>query len=139
MRSMGPTAFRQLGAMLCIALALMFAGTVVSSAVDQVQHAVPVAGVHDHSIFNLAIAIDDHDADHHADRGDPASQDEDAGNQPGHHHHADSGSGIPVFAAVSLARLPAARARLPLPAVRNLGSAAPTGPERPPRAAPIDV
>lgn len=123
--------------MLCIALALVFAGSTLSNAVDQIQHAPGGASEHEHLLFS-DISIDDtHDQDHHEpDQGDENSPDHLAG---GHHHHGDSGAGLIVLAA--------ADTRLTAPAGDNPGFVPDRpaigirllGPERPPKISTISA
>ena len=129
----------RLVAILCIALALVFAGTVASGVVNQVQHAGGPAQVHHHTALAQAAAIDDHHADHRDDGGHDDSRDGLGGDAPGHHHHADAGQGIAVLAAATAERLMAVASKQPLATDRSPARAASYGPERPPRTIGIDV
>src|SRR3546814_1534187 len=52
-------------AMLCIALALVFAGASLASAVDRMQHGPGGSPAHEHMLFSDISLEDAHDQDHH--------------------------------------------------------------------------
>lgn len=82
-------------AMLCIALALVFAGASFASAVDRMQHGPGGSPAHEHMLFSDISLEDAHDQDHHQ----PAQGDEDPTDRlVGGHHHGDSGSGLIILA-----------------------------------------
>jgi hypothetical protein len=123
--------------MLCMALALTFAGASAASAVDGIQHSSPSSASHEHLPFTL-VAVDgvDQHGDHH--EADHEDSDEDEGTAPtdqhrGHHHHADSGSGLLVLAAHDAKRIGRAIDRQGEPPRSLKLGLAPRGPERPPK------
>src|SRR3546814_3284601 len=76
-------------AMLCIALALVFAGASLASAVDRMQHGPGGSPAHEHMLFSDISLEDAHDQDHHQpDQGGEDPSDRLAGG----HHPGDSGS-----------------------------------------------
>src|SRR3546814_3278542 len=82
-------------AMLCIALALVFAGASLASAVDRMQHGPGGSPAHEHMLFSDISLEDAHDQDHHQpDQGGEDPSDRLAGG----HHHGDSGSGLIILA-----------------------------------------
>lgn len=121
--------------MLCIALALVFAGSTLSSALDHIQHASSGTPEHEHLLFSDISIEDTHDQNHHEpDQGDENPSDQLAG---GHHHHGDSGAGLIVLAAADTS--------LATPAGDNPGFVPDRpafgirllGPERPPKISKI--
>src|SRR3546814_1697036 len=81
-------------AMLCIALALVFAGASLASAVDRMQHGPGGSPAHEHMLFSDISLEDAHDQDHHQpDQGGEDPSDRLAGG----HHHGDSGSGLIIL------------------------------------------
>jgi len=139
---------RRLGTMLCMALALVFAGTSLSSIVDKIQHTPGAAAQHSHLLFSeLAdegLHLDDHDLGHHdADHHAPGEDQDDDGSTPhapsGHHHHGDSGSGLLALAHDGALPSP--------PSVRLNGFASERpvtglrvpGPERPPKTGSMSI
>lgn len=125
---------KRMGAMLCIVLALAFAGASAASAVNGIQHRPGSSAHHEHMPFSdMLVDADDHHDDHGnaGDRdGSPA-----ADHQPGtgHHHHGDSGSGLPAFTSTEMPMpgLEAGQHDLTRdPAPPGLSS---YGPERPPK------
>ena len=121
---------------LCVALALVFAGSALASVVDSIQHAPGGSSAHEHLLFS-EIAMEDADdqARHEPDQGKESPSDL-AG---GHHHHGDSGVGLAVT--------PAGDDRLAVladdnpgfvPDRRPVGIRLP-GPERPPRSSTISA
>lgn len=134
--------------MLCMALALVFAGTTLSSVVDTIQHAPGAAAQHSHLLFSeLAdegLHLDDHDLGHHdADHHAPDGDQDDGGNPAhapsGHHHHGDSGSGLLATADNgAIQPSPAAQLRgfAPEPSVTGLRV---PGPERPPKTGTMSI
>lgn len=87
----------RLFSMLSIALMFAFANASVANAVDHVQHQASVAGDHDHLPFSKIVfeTCEQHHAHH-------SMHSNDCGDAPdhkpgiGHHHHVDSGSGLPA-------------------------------------------
>jgi len=130
----------RLFAMLCMALALVYAGALTSQIVDQVQHLPEQAAAHDHMIFSAAGQIapiadhnggDHHGEDHQADDAGIAHPDEP--DASGHHHHSDTGPGLMVLAAGSAATPVFFEAlHAPLNDQEATRVAVP-GPERPPK------
>ncbi|WP_171132316.1 hypothetical protein [Sphingomonas sp. ID1715] len=118
-------------AMLCIALAVVFAGTSLSTSIDKIQHAPGVSFEHDHSLFSETSIIQDHADDHHA----PQPGDKDpADHLPGsHHHHGDGGSAVPVTAAAEAAQLVLSGALHGFAPDNQTPSLRISGPERPPK------
>lgn len=123
-------------AMLCIALALVFAGASLASAVDRVQHGPGGSPAHEHMLFSDISLEDTHDQDHHQpDQGGEDPSDRLAGG----HHHGDSGSGliIPASADATVAAL--------LDEAHGLAPDRPAlgfriqGPERPPKPSTISA
>src|SRR3546814_20214366 len=102
-------------AMFCIALALVFAGASLASAVDRMQHGPGGSPAHEHMLFSDISLEDAHDQDHHQpDQGGEDPSDRLAGG----HHPGDSGSGrrLPASAAATLAALlDAAHCLVPAP------------------------
>lgn len=137
-----PAPLKRLCTMLCMALALVFAGTSLSSVVDAIQHAPGATAQHSHLLFSeLAdegLHLDDHDIGHHdADQHAPSGDQDDGDSTPhapgGHHHHGDSGSGLLAMAGdAELAPSPAARLKGFAPERHVTGLRVP-GPERPPK------
>ena len=121
---------------LCVALALVFAGTALASVVDRIQHAPGGSSAHEHLLFSEIATEDASDrASHEPDQGKESPSDL-AG---GHHHHGDSGLGLAVTPAGDL-RLAALAGDNPgfLPDRRPVGIRLP-GPERPPRSSTISA
>lgn len=124
--------------LLCMMLALVFAGSAFSGLMNSLQHAPGLSLDHEdqHSAFSgIAAAHDslhDHDAPGLEDSTPPDHRSE------GHHHHqSDSGSGLLGSSSFHLkARLAESR---PHPVgIRPLGlGVRASGPERPPRSFPI--
>src|SRR3546814_11485033 len=82
-------------AMLCIALALVFAGASLASAVDRMQHGPGGSPAHEPMLFSDISLEDAHDQDHHQ----PDQGGEDPSDRPaGGHHYGDSGSGLIILA-----------------------------------------
>lgn len=120
--------------MLCIGVALVFAGASAASVVDRFEHQNHLA--HEHGLHFAVHADDDHDGDHH-----PPSHhhdgDRDAGDhQPGAgHHHSDAPTGL--FSAPPTSSTVVAVAGVvtrPTPGSRIFGLK-PGGLERPPKGA----
>jgi hypothetical protein len=122
---------KRLFAMLCLVLALVYAGGSASQVVNTIQHSGAEASAHDHSVLSDALAMQ---ADHHADIDPAESADDQAQNEiaGGHHHHGDNG---PSLLATSAHELPGVimlanlRARA---GDRHVDGIAVLGPERPP-------
>lgn len=123
--------------MLCIALALVFAGSTLSSAIDHIQHSPGGTTEHEHLLLSDMSIEDTHDQDHHEpDQSDENPSDQLAG---GHHHHGDGGAGLIVLAA--------ADAGLAAPAGNNPGFVPDRpaigirllGPDRPPKISTIST
>jgi hypothetical protein len=81
-------------AMLCIALALVFAGASLASAVDRMQHGPGGSPTHEHMLFSDISLEDAHEDHHQPDQGNEDPTDRLAGS----HHHGDSGSGLIILA-----------------------------------------
>lgn len=133
------SALRDLFAMFCIAVALLFAGASAASVIDGAQHAAKAP--HEHHFSLTAMADDHHDSaddhgDHHADH-EPDDQSGDLQTGPGHHHHSEPPAGPPTLIAT---RLPVAlgdalvRAERAAAAVEGV---IPGGLRRPPRSLAI--
>lgn len=123
--------FKRLSALLCLVLALVYAGGSASQLVNTIQHSGAEEFAHDHSVLSDVLAMQ---AGHHADI-DPAEPADDQGQNEiagGHHHHGDNG---PSLLATSAHDLPGVillgnlRARA---GDRHVDGIAVPGPERPP-------
>lgn len=127
---------RRLFAKLAIILALVFAGSNLSSAIDQIQHSPGAPIAHQHlGLSDLSVASD-HDTDHHAPAPDgDGSTDPVTGTH--HHHHADSGSGVMAHMSALATRPTAATT----PYAQEIAAPPPrlslSGPKRPPRSSHI--
>ena len=85
--------------MLCVVLALAFAGASATRIIDRIQHQPGGPADHTHLPFSdIAYDADDH----HDDQDKSANPDHQPG--PSHHHHGDSGSGLPVLVAAETAK-----------------------------------
>lgn len=118
----------------CIALALVYAGALTSQMVNQIQHAPAQAAHHDHAFFGSAFELPANsraqDAHHDDEVGGDEAPDHMTG---GHHHHGDTGpsvmaNAVPEFASV----VPFERLRASITDRQIAGIHMP-GPERPPR------
>lgn len=123
--------------MLCMALALVYAGALTSQLADQVQHSGTQTDHHDHLVFSDGWAMVGTD-DHHADDADVEDTDTVQPDQPdagGHHHHSDTGPSLIQPLADALPRFAYyAGMRAPPREQAVVGVAVP-GPERPPKLA----
>ena len=122
---------KRLTAMLCIALALVFAVGSPSSAVDGIHHAKGASIEHGHLIFSdLAIEQDYADCNQAPDSDDTSPRDHLPG---GHHHHGDSSSGMiaPVPAGAMVFALTSAPHGIE--PERQTPGLKTRGPERPPK------
>jgi hypothetical protein len=125
--------------MLCIALAMVFAGASLSRNVDRLQHGPGGSPIHEHLLFS-DISLDDghsHDFDH-----DQSGYDDDDSSEPftgGHHHHGDLGSGLILLASHDWS-VPALRGdrHNQVPEPREAGFRI-LGPERPPKTSTISA
>jgi hypothetical protein len=134
----GRSSLKRLCTQLCIGLALIFSGASAANAVDHIQHMPGASADHVHLSFSLATADPAVEHDDHAGPDHGASQAPETGGapypeQPSGHHHADSGSGLPAFAAAHAAPpqpVPARLAQQPEKFVLGLNV---RGPERPPK------
>jgi ABC-type nickel/cobalt efflux system permease component RcnA len=128
---------RDLFAMLCIAIALVFAGASAASIVDGVQHAAKAPHSHQVSLTTLA---DDHHhapADHsHQQDADDETRDLQTG--PGHHHSEPPAVALTDFDAPSHATMTSTEV-VPALNASTVDGLSPGGLERPPRSASIDV
>ena len=106
MRLLSMIPANKLCAALCVALALVFAGSSLSSAVDRIQHAPGASLAHEHMVLSDISHGDVHDADHH--QPDPDDQDSSDHLAGGHHHHGDNGAGLIALASADsvLATMP---------------------------------
>jgi hypothetical protein len=78
------TSLKKLCAMLCVALALVFAASAVASIITSVQHMNGTSGNHEHVLFsNISLDDKDHHSDKHSGHG-----------SSGHHHHGDISTGM---------------------------------------------
>jgi len=118
-------------AVLCLVLALVYAGASASQAINTMQHSAAQEAAHEHSVLSDALEMR---GSHHADDG-PADLDNDQTQHDvagGHHHHGDTG---PSLLATSANELPGvmlfSNSRAPARDRRVDGIAVP-GPERPP-------
>lgn len=119
--------------MLCMALALVYAGALGSQVAGQLQHAPTQVADHDHLMFSdvLTLQADDHaDASHDGKTTDDQSQDQLAG---GHHHHGDTGPSLMTGTADELAGVILFETVRPSIKDRQIAGVAVPGPERPPR------
>lgn len=123
--------FKRLSALLCLVLALVYAGGSASQLVNTIQHSGAEAFAHDHSVLSDVLAMQ---AGRHADI-DPAEPADDQGQNEiagGHHHHGDNG---PSLLATSAHDLPGVILLGNLRAHagdRHVDGIAVPGPERPP-------
>lgn len=125
-------------AMLCVALAMVFAAASATSVVDHAQHEMGV--VHEHGVSLSFVSVDDcaidaaahvH-ADDEADGQGPGDA-SDATPGAGHHHHADAPVGAPGGSVtVEAAHLASATSGAE-PGEANPKGVRPGGLERPPR------
>ncbi len=126
--------------MLCVVLALAFAGASATRIVDRIQHQPGGPADHTHLPFSdIAYDADDHHDDH-ADmdeQGDGANPDHQPG--PSHHHHGDSGSGLPALAAAETAKSALDTDRHGRRRDRAPPGHSTYGPERPPKHRTISV
>jgi hypothetical protein len=129
---------KRLFALLCLALAVVYAGSSATQISNTIQHSAAQASEHEHSMLSDALAIQ---AGHHAD-DDPADA---ADNQTqhdvagGHHHHGDTS---PSLLATSANDLPGVMllGNLRAPAGdRHVDGIAVPGPERPPMVLKLDA
>jgi hypothetical protein len=124
---------RAFPAMLCVALAMAFAGASAASVVDRVQHQTHVP--HEHGL-HLSLDVNGHADAHHA-PSHHHNGDRDAGDHhpsPGHHHsHAPTGAlMLPPLASAVVA---AAGIVVPAPPEASRNGVRPGGLERPPKGA----
>ena len=127
--------------MLCIVLALVFAGSTLARAFDNIQHAPGAAAEHEHLLFSDISIETAHDHHHEHDGDEPDQGDESPLDHlsGGHHHHGDGGTGMIVLAAADT--VPAAQPDdnpgfvpdRPAIGIKLLG------PERPPKIATISA
>lgn len=125
-------------AVLCLALALVYAGGTTSQLMNSLQHSGTQSAAHQHLALNDAPAMQDdqHADDDHADAGYDQAQDDMAG---GHHHHGDAGPSLLATSANELTgvmlfgNLRARTGDRPV-----VGIAVP-GPERPPMVLKLDA
>ncbi|MEQ6332549.1 hypothetical protein [Sphingobium sp. MK2] len=126
--------------MLCVVLALAFAAASATSVVDRIQHQPGAPTNHQHMLFtDISFDADDHHVGHSdaSDRDDGADPDHQPGT--GHHHHGDSGSGLPAFASGDNG-LPDLRSdRRSLTPARPVIGVTIHGPERPPKSITASV
>lgn len=115
-------------AMLCVAVAVVFAGASAASVVDRVQHDAHV--VHDHTVH---VGLTGVDYDHHDDSDHP--DDSAAPDQPPGlgHHHADAPAGALDDGAQFSVAATGTLVTLRSPASISLPGIRPGGFERPPR------
>lgn len=118
-------------ALLCLALALVYAGSSASQMANTLQHSGVQASAHEHSMLSDVLPIE---AGHHADNdlADAADDQERRDIAGGHHHHGDNG---PSLLATSAVELPGVMlmGSLRAPAGdRHVDGIAVAGPERPP-------
>lgn len=119
--------------MLCMALALVYAGASTSQVIDTIQHAPVQVTEHEHSVFSNALTAQagDHADDNHADEtDDEQAPDHLAG---GHHHHGDTGPSLIAGAADELANVVLFESLHASIRDRQVIGIAVPGPERPPR------
>ncbi len=122
----------RLFATLAMVLALVFAGSNLSSAIDRIQHAPGAAVEHEHLAFSSLSAADhDHDADHHS----PPPHEDDGSDHMmgGHHHHADGGSPLLAPSSAPDVHLSGTQAAYAFESTDPPPRLTLLGPERPPR------
>lgn len=122
---------KRLFALLCLVLALVYAGGSASQVVNAIEHSAAQSSAHDHSVLIDALAMQagDHAEIDPANSADDQAQNEIAG---GHHHHGDTG---PSLLATSANEMPGVTllGNLRVPAGdRHVDGIAVPGPERPP-------
>lgn len=119
--------------MLCMALALVYAGASSSQMINTIQHASIQSAEHEHSVFSDAVTaqaghhVDD---DHHDDGDEEQGPDQLAG---GHHHHGDTGPSLLADRADELANVVLFESLHASTRDRQVTGIAVPGPERPPR------
>lgn len=127
-------------AMLCVALAMVFAGASSASVVDDLQHETGVA--HEHGAQLSLVSVDDHaavdagQAHEHADdeaAGQEVGDVSDPAPGAGHHHHADAPVGAPGGSVTVEAAHLASAVSGAEPRETNPKGVRPGGLERPPR------
>ncbi|WP_288287783.1 hypothetical protein [uncultured Sphingobium sp.] len=131
---------KRMCAMLCVVLALAFAGASATRIVDRIQHQPGGPADHTHLPFSdIAYDADDHYDDHAGtdDQDNGANPDHQPG--PSHHHHGDSGSGLPVLAAAETVKSDLGADRHDLRRDRAPPGLSTYGPERPPKHNMISV
>ncbi len=120
--------------MLCVVLALAFAGGSASRVVDRILHQPGGTVSHAHLPFSDIAFDEDH---HHGDHADAADQDDGANpdhkSGPGHHHHSDSGWGLPALVAADTVKSGLGADRHGRTRDRALPGRSIYGPERPPK------
>lgn len=121
-----PRRLARMVSMLCCLLALCSAATASASAVDRLQHHPGAPIEHAHMLLSDLSMVADH-----ADDSGSGSPD----HPPGHHHHGDSGTGLPVLHPDGDAFLsPGGSQPVPSLATLSRGDSV-AGPERPPKLA----
>jgi hypothetical protein len=128
---------RDLFAMLCIAIALVFAGASAASVVDGAQHAAKAP--HSHHVSLTAVADDHHhEPASHSHQPDADDETGDLQTGPGHHH-----SEPPAFALAALDSLiqvtMTSSEAVSAPNPSTVDGLSPGGLERPPRSPSIAV
>ncbi|WP_157973106.1 hypothetical protein [Blastomonas sp. UPD001] len=122
---------KRLFALLCLALALVYAGSSASQLANTIQHSGIQSSAHEHSVLSEVLPIE---VGHHADNdlADASDDQERRDIAGGHHHHGDTGPSLLATSAVELLgvmllenlRAPAGN--------RHVDGIAVAGPERPP-------
>lgn len=122
--------------MLCIGIALLFAGASAASVVDGVQHAAKAPHEHHFSLTSVSDDHHDHGQDSHHQQGDDDAGDHQTG--PGHHH-----SGPPAVALTGLEAptylAPVAMQVASANSASKVEGLQPGGLDRPPRSPAMDA
>lgn len=129
---------KRLFALLCLALALVYAGGTTSRLMNSLQHSGTQASAHEHLALSDALAMQ---AGHHADDDPPDAADDQTQHEivGGHHHHGDTG---PSLLATFVNELPGVMLFKNLRAPtgdRHLDGIPVPGPERPPMVLKLDA
>lgn len=121
--------------MLCMVLTLAFAGAAQSSMQDHFRHLPGVEIAHEHGLLSELTVQPE--ADHH----DASGQRDGRSADPvaGHHHHSDSGSGMPAQAGLEPIKFAPGLGLFVREAEARLRGLGTTGQERPPKLADMSA
>lgn len=118
-------------AVLCLALALVYAGGTTSQLLNSLQHSGTQSAAHQHLALNDALAMQ---AGHHADDDPPDAADDQIQHEiaGGHHHHGDTGPSLLTSFANELPGVMQFRNLRAPTGDRHIDGISVPGPERPP-------